>query len=219
MTGSHTISCRKRLRPFTLAARLQGLAAPNMVVVSAATLGLIAGFFTCQALGSHPIKGMDKPISVCQLLAESGAQTRLDIVPPRGLTPLVGREQEVGLLLARWAQSTEGRGQVVLLSGEAGIGKSRLVEVLRERVGREPAMRLTFRCSPYHTNSALYPVIAHLQRVLPLHPAETPAERLDRREHALGAPVPSLAPHPHPLDALAGGRDGTAGRRPPSRIP
>jgi class 3 adenylate cyclase len=170
-----------------LAARLQGLAAPNTVVVSAATLGLIEGFFTCQALGEHTIKGLDEPLRVYQLLAESGAQTRLDVVPSRGLTPLVGREQEVGLLLERWAESTEGRGQVVLLSGEAGIGKSRLVEVLRERVGRERVTWLTFRCSPYHTNSALYPVIAHLQRVLQWRPEATPAERLERLEHVLRA--------------------------------
>ena len=97
----------------------------------------------------------------------------------------MGREQEVGLLLERWEQSTEGHGQVVLLSGEAGIGKSRLVEVLRERVGREGATWLTFRCSPYHTNNALYPVITHLQRMLQFRPEETPAEQLERLEHAL----------------------------------
>ena len=88
------------------------------------------------------------PMSVYQLLAESGAQTRLDVVPPRGLTPLVGREQEVGLLLERWAESPEGHGQVVLLSGEAGIGKSRLVEVLRERIGREQTMWLDVSLFP-----------------------------------------------------------------------
>jgi class 3 adenylate cyclase/predicted ATPase len=170
-----------------LAARLQGLAAPNTVVVSAATLGLIEGFFTCQALGEHPLKGVDEPLPVYQLLAASGAQTRLDAVAPRGWTPLVGREQEVGLLRERWTQSAEGRGQVVLLSGEAGIGKSRLVEVLREQVGREKAMWLTFRCSAYHTNSALYPVITHLHRTLQWHTDDTPLERLDKLEHALQA--------------------------------
>jgi hypothetical protein len=170
-----------------LAARLQGLAAPNTVVVSAATRGLIEGFFTCQALGEHTLKGVDEPLRVYQLLEESGAQTRLDVVSPRGLTPLVGREQEVGLLLERWAQSREGRGQVVLLSGEAGIGKSRLVEVLRESVGREGTTRLTFRCSPYHMNSALYPVITHLQRVLQLRPEEAPTEQLARLERAVQA--------------------------------
>ena len=170
-----------------LAARLQGLAAANTVVVSATTHGLIEGFFTCQALGEHALKGVEEPMLVYQLLAESGAQTRLDTVAPHGLTPLVGREQELGLLLAHWAQSAEGRGQVVLLSGEAGIGKSRLVEVLREHLGREPAMWLTFRCSPYHTNSALYPVIAHLQRALHFQRDEPAAARLDRLESALQA--------------------------------
>jgi class 3 adenylate cyclase len=120
-----------------LATRLQGLAAPNTVMISAATLGLIEGFFTYTARGEHALKGVDAPMVVYQLLAESGAQTRLDAVAPRGLTPLVGREQEMGLLLERWGQSMEGRGQTVLLSGEAGISKSRLVEVLRERVERE----------------------------------------------------------------------------------
>jgi class 3 adenylate cyclase/predicted ATPase len=170
-----------------LAARLQGLAVPDTAVVSAATLGLIEGFFIYQALGEHTLKGVEEPMLVYQLLATSGAQTRLDVVPPRGRTPLVGREQEVGLLLERWTQSTEGPGQVVLLSGEAGIGKSRLVEVLRERVGREGATWLTSRCSPYHTHSALYPVITHLHRVLQVRPEETPAEQLEKLECALQA--------------------------------
>ena len=170
-----------------LAARLQGLAAPNAVVVSAATFGLLQGFFTCQAMGAHTLKGVEQPLQVYQLLAESGAQTRLDTAAPHAWTPLVGREQEVGLLLERWAQSTEGHGQVVLLSGEAGIGKSRLVEVLRARVGREQATWLTFRCSPYHTNSALYPVIAHLHQVLQLRQEETPAAQLEKLESVLRA--------------------------------
>jgi class 3 adenylate cyclase/tetratricopeptide (TPR) repeat protein len=187
-----------------LAARLQGLAAPNTVVVSAATLGLIEGFFTCQALGEHPLKGVDESLPVYQLLAASGAQTRLDAVAPRGWTPLVGREQEVGLLRERWAQSTEGRGQVVLLSGEAGIGKSRLVEVLREHVGREGAVWLTFRCSPYHTNSALYPVITHLHRALQWRTDDMPLERLDKLVHALQATRLPLAEAVPLMAALLG---------------
>jgi len=153
-----------------IAARLQGLAAPNTAVVSAATLDLIEGFFTYQTLGAHAFKGVEESMPVYQLLAASGAQTRLDIVPPRGWTPLVGREQEVGLLLERWAQSTEGHGQVVLLSGEAGIGKSRLVEVLRERVGREGTTWITFRCSPYHTNSALYRISSIIRGMVRMYP-------------------------------------------------
>jgi class 3 adenylate cyclase len=157
-----------------LAARLQGLAAPNTVVVSAATLGLIEGFFISQALGEYTLKGVDQPMPVYQLLAESEAQTRLDAVAPRGLTPLVGRVQEVELLLERWAQSTEGRGQVVLLSGEAGIGKSRLVQVLKEHVAARPHARLEWRGSPYYQHSALYPVIAHLHRLLQWRPEAPP---------------------------------------------
>jgi predicted ATPase len=104
-----------------------------------------------------------------------------------GLTPLVGRESDVALLLERWAQSQAGQGQVVLLSGEAGIGKSRLVEVLRQRAVSEGSPNLTLRCSPYHTHSALYPVIAHLQRVLAWRRDEPPAATLDRLERVLRA--------------------------------
>ncbi len=142
-----------------IAARLQGLAVPDTLVLSAATYRLVQGYFVCQDLGLHTVKGVDQPIAAYQVLQESAAQSRLDVAATRGLTPLVGREEEVGLLLRRWAQSQEGLGQVVLLSGEAGIGKSRLVEVLRERVEREGCTCITFRCSPYYQQSALYPVI------------------------------------------------------------
>jgi predicted ATPase len=102
-----------------------------------------------------------------------------------GFTPLVGRESEVALLLARWVQSQDGRGQVVLLRGEAGIGKSRLVEALRERVSCEGATRIAFRCSPYYQNSALYPVIDHLQRFLQWQRDETPEAKFDALERVL----------------------------------
>jgi predicted ATPase/class 3 adenylate cyclase len=168
-----------------LAARLQGLAAPGTVVISEATSRLVQGYFMCQDLGSHALKGVDTPVQVYQVLGESAAQSRLDVAGATGLTPLVGREHEVGLLLERWAQSTNGHGQVVLLSGEAGIGKSRLVHVLTERVVDAHTPRLTLRCSPYHTNSALYPVIEHLQRVLHWHRDAPPETRLAALEQAL----------------------------------
>jgi predicted ATPase len=122
-----------------------------------------------------------------QLLRTTAAQSRLDVAGGTGLTPLVGREAEVTLLRERWAQSTDGLGQVVVLSGEAGIGKSRLVHVLTERVVDEQTPRLTLRCSPYHTHSAFYPVIEHLQRVLHWHRDVPPEAKLAMLEQALQA--------------------------------
>jgi len=124
-------------------------------------------------------------VQVYRILGESAAQSRLDVVGTTGLTPLVGRDLEVALLLERWTQSQDGAGQVVLLRGEAGIGKSRLVEMLREHVRSEGATRIVFRCSPYHQNSALYPVIGHLQRFLQWQRDETPEAKFDKLEHAL----------------------------------
>src|SRR5215831_3807374 len=149
-----------------IAARLQSLAAPDTVVISAATAHLIHGYFVCQPLGAPALKGLPQPLQVYQVLYASGAQTRLDVVTPRGLTPLVGRDEEVLLLQRRWDQATTGLGQAVLLSGEAGIGKSRLVQVLKEHVAAASHTRIEWRGSPYHQQSALSPVIDHLQRLL-----------------------------------------------------
>jgi class 3 adenylate cyclase len=110
-----------------IAARLQGLATPDTVVISVATSRLVEGFFTWQTLGAQNLKGVSQPLMVYRILHASAAQTRLDIATPRGLTPLVGRDEEVALVQRRWTQATTGMGQVVLISGEAGIGKSRLV--------------------------------------------------------------------------------------------
>ena len=168
-----------------LAARLQGLAAPDTVAISAATFQLVRGYFTYQALGAHALKGLTTPVQVYRVLGESAAQSRLDIVGATGLTPLVGRDAEVALLLECWAHSQDGVGQVVLLRGEAGIGKSRLVEVLRERVLSEGATRIAFRCSSYHQNSALYPVIDHLQRFLQWQRDDAPETKFDTLERVL----------------------------------
>jgi class 3 adenylate cyclase/predicted ATPase len=168
-----------------LAVRLQGLAAPNTVVISEATACLVQGYFTCQDLGTHALKGFETPVHVHLVVGESAAQSRLDVAGATGLTPLVGREAELSLLRERWAQSQDGLGQVALLSGEAGIGKSRLVHVLTERVVDTGAPRLTLRCSPYHTNSAFYPVLDHLQRLMQWHRDESPEAKLALLEQAL----------------------------------
>src|SRR5262249_45827591 len=165
-----------------IAARLQGLAAPDTVVVSDTTWRLVQGYFAGHDLGPQTLKGVETPVPVYRVLGTSGAQSRLDIVSPRGLTPLVGREAEVALLRERWAQARDGLGQVVLLSGEAGIGKSRLVQVLYEHVAAEPHARLEWRCSPYAQQSPLHPVIAHLHRLLRWRPDDTPAEKLHTLE-------------------------------------
>jgi hypothetical protein len=117
-------------------------------VLSAATLQLLGGFFAYQALGTRPVKGIAQPLEVYQVLYESTARSRLEVAGSTSLTPLLGREQEVGLLRERWAQVKDGLGQVALLSGEAGIGKSRLVQVLKEQVATEPQAWLTLMRLP-----------------------------------------------------------------------
>jgi class 3 adenylate cyclase/predicted ATPase len=182
-----------------LAARLQGLAAPNTLVISAATLQLLRGFFACQSLGTQPLKGFAQPLEVYQVLSESTARSRLDVAGSTGLTPLVGREQEVALLLERWVQVKDGLGQVVLLSGEAGIGKSRLVQVLHEHVASAPQAWLTpCQCSPYYQNTALYPMIDLLEQVaLGFAREEPPAQKLHKLEGFLvqyGLPLAEAVP-------------------------
>src|SRR5262249_32096737 len=151
------------------------------LVISAATLQLLSGFFTYQSLGTPSLRGIAQPVEVYQVLHESMARSRLEAAGSAGLTPLVGREQEAALLRERWAQAKDGFGQVVLLSGEAGIGKSRLVQVLKEHVATEPQAWLTpCQCSPYYQNTALYPLIDLLERVA------LQFDREDSPQHKLG---------------------------------
>jgi class 3 adenylate cyclase len=149
-----------------IAARIQGVAEPETLVVSDATYRLIQGYFECQAVGAQSLRGVADPVVVYQVLRESGAQGRLDVVSTRGLTPLVGRESEVTLVLEHWEQAKSGQGQVILLSGEAGIGKSRLVQVLKDHLADEPHTRWECRSSPYYQSSTLYPIIDLIQRTL-----------------------------------------------------
>jgi predicted ATPase/class 3 adenylate cyclase/DNA-binding winged helix-turn-helix (wHTH) protein len=183
-----------------IAARLQQLAAPNTLVISAATYHLIEGYFTCEALGVQPLRGLVQPLQVYRVLRPSGVQSRLEVAAARGLTPLVGREPEVGLLVERWARVKAGMGQVVVLAGEAGIGKSRLVQVLKEHVAGEAHTCLECRGSPYAQHTAWAPMTELFQRWLVWRPGEAPGAALGKLEAllaqaplALDGAVPLLA--------------------------
>ncbi len=180
-----------------LAARLQGIAEPDTVVISGTTHRLIHGLFTCQDRGVMNLSGVSAPVSVYRVLAEGAAQSRFEAAVATGLTPLVGREQQVGLLLERWEQVTDGLGQVVLLVGEPGIGKSRLVQEVRGRLSSVPYIRLECRCSPYYRDSPLYPVIDLLRRVCQFQRDEPPEERFWKLESTLreyDVPLPDIIP-------------------------
>jgi class 3 adenylate cyclase/predicted ATPase len=191
-----------------IAARLQEHAQPNSVVISATTSRLVTGLFECQDLGPQLLKGLSTPLSVYRVIGESAAQSRFEVAIRTGLTPLIGREHEMGLLRERWEKAKQGEGQVVLLSGEPGIGKSRLVQEFKEHIEHKEVTRIEFRCSPYHQNSALYPIIDHLQRLLQFARDEAPAAKLNKLQHTLSQyrfpqadTVPLLAallslPHP-----------------------
>ncbi|MCZ6876471.1 MAG: AAA family ATPase, partial [bacterium] len=168
-----------------IASRLEGMAQPNTVVVSETTYRLIEGYFSCDDLGTHTLKGVATPMQTYQVRETTGVQERLDAAMTRGLTSLVGRESEVSLLLERWQQVQDGQGQVVLLSGEAGIGKSRLVQLLKGHVASEPHTQLECHSSPYYQNTALYPLIDLLQRILQWKSDGTSEAKLAKLEHTL----------------------------------
>jgi class 3 adenylate cyclase/DNA-binding winged helix-turn-helix (wHTH) protein/predicted ATPase len=176
-----------------LAARLQAFAAPNTLVISAATWQLLGGFFACQALGPKRLHGRAQPLEVYQVLSETMARSRLEAASRTGLTPLVGREQEAGLLRERWVQVKDGLGQVVLLRGEGGIGKSRLVQTLKNHVATETYTRLECHSSPYFTNSTLYPIIEMMRRKLRFRVDDTPEQKLAKLEQ-------NLSPYRLPLE-------------------
>src|SRR4029453_6501177 len=185
--------------------RIQGLAEPNTIAVSEATYRLVQGYFECQDLGAQALRGVTESMRIYHVLGESGATSRLDVAQPRGLTPLVGRESEVTLLLERWEQAKSGQGHVVLLTGDAGIGKSRLVQMLKEHVTNEPHVRWECRSSEHYQNSALYPVIDLFQRILQFKAQETPDAKLEKLEqmlHQFRLPLEESVPLFAPLLSL-----------------
>ena len=168
-----------------IAARLQSLAPANAVVISAVTVRLVQGAFALEDLGTHTLHGIAEPMAVNRVRGLLATSSRDEEFYTAAGPVLVGREEENGLLRRRWDQSKAGLGQVVFVSGEAGIGKSALVDGLRAQVRAEGLSRIAFRCSPYHTNSALYPVITHIEHLLQFAPDDPPATRLAKLEAGL----------------------------------
>ncbi|MCP5083556.1 MAG: AAA family ATPase [Alphaproteobacteria bacterium] len=169
-----------------LAARLQELADPGSVVISSQTRQLLGDLFELDDLGSHSLKGLAVPVNAWKVIGEGEAESRFDALHSAALTPMIGREAERNLLLSRWQRAKEGEGQVVVLSGEPGIGKSRLTQDLREQLAEEPHTRLSYHCSPYHTNSALHPVVDQLRRAADILSDDPPEQQLDKLKTVIG---------------------------------
>jgi len=169
-----------------LAARLQTLAQPNTVVIGVSTQRLVDGLFECEDLEPQQFKGIAKPVTPYLVRAPTDARSRFEATVQRGLTPLVGREEEIDLLLKRWEQAKEAEGQLVLLSGEAGTGKSRIIESFHGRLEGQPHSRVLYYCSPYHQHSAFYPSIEQLQRGLCFEKNDAPLQKLAKLDTVLG---------------------------------
>jgi len=186
-----------------LAARLQGIAAPNQVVVAEATRRLLGAGFELENLGTRMLKGIGEPVKVFAVTGERPVESRFEARAGPSLLPMVGRDQELALLLERWAQAEAGEGQGVLLVGEAGIGKSRIVRALLDALAEEPHTRIRYQCSPYHCDSALWPVIQQLTRAADLVAADPSETRLDKLEALLAQAGDTTAAAPLIADLLA----------------
>jgi class 3 adenylate cyclase/predicted ATPase len=173
-----------------LAARLQVLAEPDAVVVAAGTRRLVGDLFEYRDLGAIKVRGIAAPVAAWQVLRPSAVESRFEALRGSALTRLVGRDEEIDLLLRRWARAKAGDGQVVLIAGEPGIGKSRITAALEERLHAEPHLRLRYFCSPYHQDSALHPFIDQLGRVAGFARDDPPAAKLEKLESLLARAAP-----------------------------
>ena len=192
-----------------LAARLQALAEPGSIVISRRTRRFVGGLFELTDLGPQRLKGFAEPLAAWRVEGEGRAEGRFEALHGERLTPLVGREHELGILLERWAWAKDGDGQVVLLSGEPGIGKSRLIRALRERLADEPYTPLSCYCSPYHANSALHPMIGLLERATQFDRDDPPEQQLAKLEAVLARSSDRLDEVVPLLAALLGVSTGT----------
>jgi class 3 adenylate cyclase len=168
-----------------LAARLQAIAEPNRVIIAESTRKLVGNLFELEELGVQDLKGIAGPVRAWAAVRPSSVESRFEALHAAGLTELVGREEELELLLLRWSKAKTGEGQVVLLSGEPGIGKSRLTAAMLERLANEPHTRLRYFCSPQHTDSALYPIISQMERAAGLAHDDIPQARLAKLDAVL----------------------------------
>jgi class 3 adenylate cyclase len=175
-----------------LAARLQDFAEPNGVVIDSSTRRLIGGLFDYRDLGAVALKGFAEDVRAWQVMGLGAAESRFEALRDAGVAPLLGRDEELEVLLRDWKQAKSGEGRVVLLSGEPGIGKSRLAAALLEQIAGEPHLRLRYFCSPHHTDSALHPIIAQVERAAGFERDDEPSSKLDKLEAMLSqASVPA----------------------------
>jgi class 3 adenylate cyclase/predicted ATPase len=184
-----------------LAARLQAIAAPNTIVIGEATYAIAGSLFECADLGPQALKGFAVPVNAWQVATARAFESRFEATRMRTSTPFVGREEEINILQRRWQRACAGEGQVVLISGEPGIGKSRMVSELEQRIGGQQHIRLRYQCSPNHTSSALYPVIDQLERTASIQRSDSSDDKLAKLEAILTLPcrpattaMPLIAP-------------------------
>jgi hypothetical protein len=169
-----------------LAARPQALAGPDQIVIPESTRRLIGNLFAYESLGEVDVKGLTAPVRAFRVLSESRFDSRFEALRT-GETPLVGRDEEIELLSRCWGQAKVGRGQIVLISAEPGIGKSRLAEAFRRSLEGEPHVRLRYFCSPHHQDSALLPFIRQLERAAGFEREDTPLASLEKLQSLLAA--------------------------------
>ena len=176
-----------------LAARLQTLARPNQLVLAQETRSLLGSLFELEDLGAHELKGISEPVAAYAVTRESARSSRFEARQTGTLTPIVGREQELGLMLERWRQAASGAGQMIVVSGEAGIGKSRITQALIDTIEQAGHARMTFQCSPYHSDSAFHPIIQHMVQGAGFQPEDASEARLDKLERMHGVNVGNFA--------------------------